>query len=173
MDCIICQSKIKESGIGSCRHHFCFSCLINWCENGGTSCPICKTFIYEIKRDLEFDILLNQIYKKDKETQDNFKSLINFLPTNTINIYFNKNEKAGITLENNFRSKNLLKRGPGVKIIKINSKDKCYTSGLRINDVIISLNNIPCIDHKQSIDIIDFCMTRGLPLSCIILRTNY
>ena len=43
MDCPICYKIIENSCIGSCVHHYCYSCLIKWCKFGGTTCPIFMT----------------------------------------------------------------------------------------------------------------------------------
>ena len=57
MDCPICYERINYSAIGTCTHHFCFTCLINWCKQGGELCPICNTRIETIRPDIEFDKL--------------------------------------------------------------------------------------------------------------------
>ena len=160
MDCSICYNIISNSCIGSCTHHFCLPCLIKWCEHSGTKCPICKTLIKEIRPDVEF----NRINYPESENicTDNFD--------HKIEVDFSNNERAGITLENNCSFGGFGKRGPGVMITKINHKDNCYKSGLRKDDVILFVNNVPCIDHKQTIEIIDSCVVTGIKLNCVLLK---
>lgn len=38
MECPICYDKIKNSAIGTCTHHFCLKCIIDWCKKGGEDC---------------------------------------------------------------------------------------------------------------------------------------
>ena len=88
-------------------------------------CPICKTNIREIRFDIEFDRLLNN---------------------NKITL--NRNEKVidsnnlKITLINNTK-------GPGVKIKNVNN------NLLKIGEIILFINGISIINHKQAIDIIN------------------
>jgi len=64
-------------------------------------------------------------------------------------------------------------RGPRVKISKINKKDKCYIIELRINDILSFINNVPCSDHKQTIDIINNCDKTGSSMLCILLKPQF
>lgn len=100
---------------------------VKWCEFGGTQCPTCKTLLTEIKYDREFDNLVSII---NQENTENYE----YLPS-----------KAGITIHNNYDWFD--KRGPGVVISKINDNYECYKGGLREKDIIIFINNIPCINH--------------------------
>jgi hypothetical protein len=136
MDCPICFDLIKDSCVGPCLHHFCYACLTKWISFGGYKCPKCKQFIYEIKFDREFDIINNP---------DNSSTVSEY--TKKINIDFNDSIHPGITISSS--------KGPGVKITKLNKNDKCYKSGLRVNDVIIFLNNVPCNNHSDTILVID------------------
>jgi len=87
MECPICFNIIKNSAIGSCTHHFCLECLLRWCEVGDTKCPVCKTSICAIKRDIEFDKLnassiksVSQFREKpDYDTAKEFIAKGNFL----------------------------------------------------------------------------------------------
>jgi len=174
MECPICYIIITNSCIGSCTHHFCKLCLINWCKYGGTKCPICKTFISEIKDDIEFDTInsinnlnLNNIIDNSNLDNSNLDNSNTINPINKkIIVEFKENDKAGVTLKNNY-IKNI--RAPGVRISKIDEKKKCYKNGLRKNDKILTINNIPCINHKQSVDIINFCMLSGKQILCTLL----
>lgn len=158
MECPICFNVIQYSSIGSCTHHFCTSCLIEWCIHGGTSCPKCKTFISEIKPDPEFDSI---------NTSKNSNEIINYNKlTKEIIVNFKQTDIAGITLKNNYKNNCKI---PGVKVYKINKKNKCYETGLQLNDIIIYINKIPCINHKQAIDIINYCELSSKQMTCILL----
>ena len=153
MDCPICFELIQNSCVGSCMHHFCYTCLIKWISFGGCICPKCKNFIYEIKFDKEFDSINN-----------NIETPIVTEYTKKINIYFEDSVKPGITIGSN--------SGPGVKILKLNKGDKCYDSGLQINDIILFLNNVPCNTHVDAVLIIkdSYERKRELCFELLILK---
>ena len=139
MECPICFEIIQNSCVGSCMHHYCYNCLIKWMNRGGTKCPICKKIIYEIKLDKEFDIINN------KENNNNNNILIREYTKKNI-IKFDDSLPPGITITSN--------KGIGVRICKLNLKDKFYKEGFRVNDILLFLNNIPCLEHSESIKII-------------------
>ena len=132
MDCPICHDNIKNATICSCVHHFCYDCITSWCKLKNT-CPVCNECIFELRRDPEFDKLNNN----EDNTPTNLNELVIEMPSGT---------KPGVSLKNN---------SPGVKIIKLNKKDQFYIHAVPLNSIILFINNIPCINHKQSIDIID------------------
>ena len=72
-----------------------------------------------------------------------------------------KFSKVGITLQNN--------RGPGVKISKLDSDGQAIKAGLMKNQIILFLNNVPCVNHKQAIDIIDYYKNSKQTIVCKIL----
>ena len=151
MECPICFNTIIKSYSTDCMHHFCQLCLVKWCKNK-TTCPKCRSFIFFIKSDPEFDNINN-------------KNILNFSPEltlsqifstdssfNNISLYyidFNSkvNKKIGITLINN--------NGLGVKIYKLNNNGLAYNAGLRYNQIILFINDIPCFNHKQAIGLIE------------------
>lgn len=132
MDCPICHDTIKNATICSCVHHFCYDCITSWCKLKNT-CPVCNECIFELRRDPEFDKLNNN----EDNTTTNLNELVIEMPDGT---------KPGVSLKNN---------SPGVKIIRLNKKDQFYKYGVPLNSIVLFINNIPCINHKQSIDIID------------------
>ena len=158
MSCPICLDKINCSVIGSCTHHFCIKCLIDWCVKGGEHCPICKTRIETIRRDIEFDHLngINEIELEKLVT--------------IIKINFPKDSEAGITLENNYSLYNMGKRLPGVKITRINKNKQCFKSGLRYGDILLFINNVPCVNHEQVINIINNAIKSNLHINIILDR---
>ena len=159
MECPICYNIIINSAIGSCTHHFCKACLIRWCEFGGTKCPTCNALITHIRVDPEFDQINGTTHMNSNYTDQN-KVVVNF----------EKDDHAGITLENNYSYMGLGERGPGVIISKINEKYKCYKNGLRKGDIVLSINNIPCVNHYQSVDIINNCVMNSTKMTCSMLK---
>lgn len=158
MECPICYEKIKFSAIATCTHHFCLNCLIDWCNKGGEYCPICKTRIETIRRDLEFDKLNGSL---DIEL-DNVVSILK--------INFLKDSEAGITLENNYSLINLGNRLPGVRVCKIDKTKQCYKDGLRHGDIILFINKIPCVNHRQVISIFNNAIICNLTVNLILER---
>ena len=167
MDCPICFNVIKNSAMGSCTHHFCLPCLLKWCEFGGTKCPKCKVLLSEIKIDREFDNIISLVENTEGGHIPNYKPL-----KSDIIVSFPKDNLAGITLENNYSWLGLGTRGPGVVISKINDKYKCYKDGLRQKDIIIFINNIPCIHHEQTIKIIDHIVQNNGTMTCTLLKVS-
>lgn len=157
MICGICLEIIDKSVIGNCNHHFCYECLINWLKTKN-KCPKCNNILYEMNFDKEFDDIIKD-YKKIKG--ENSQSKINILRIKDNNyiesiiekkilIDFNKykNEEIGITITNNTN-------GPGIKIKNVLQNKIAHKHNLKKGDVILFINNIPCINHKQSIEIIE------------------
>lgn len=134
MDCPICYETIRCATICSCVHHFCYDCITSWCKLKNT-CPICNECIFELRRDPEFDKLNND-----------YEHNIEITNLNELDVPMPNGTKPGVRLRNNF---------PGVKIIKLNKNDQFYKYGVPLNSIILFINNIPCVNHKQSIDIID------------------
>lgn len=141
MECPICLDKINNSAIGGCTHHFCINCIIEYCKRGNEKCPLCKTQITSIKRDFEFDKLIGN-------NNIELEKIIRLVKVN----FYNETSTAGITLANNY---NLGKRLPGIKITNLKLNGTCYQSGLKIGDIILFINKIPCVNHNQCIKIID------------------
>lgn len=139
MDCPICHEVIKNATICSCVHHFCYNCITSWCKLKNT-CPVCNECIFELRRDHEFD-KLNNNEDKLNNNEDNTPTNLNELI-----VEMRDGTKPGVSLKNN---------SPGVKIIRLSKKDQFYKYGVPLNSIILFINNIPCINHKQSIDIID------------------
>lgn len=162
MECPICYNIIKQSAIGTCTHHFCFTCLIKWCEYGGVKCPTCKVPITQIRFDQEFDNI-NNINNIENSSRVNN-------PCPEIIVTFERNSQAGITLENNYDMMGFGHRGPGVRVSKINESHQCYKNGLRKKDIILFINNVPCSDHKQAIDIINQCALSTSSMKCSLLK---
>lgn len=161
MDCPICYTTIKNSAIGSCTHHFCLDCLLKWCENDGITCPTCNVPIRSIKRDIEFDKL---------NGCDSFE-LDTIVPM--IKISFDKDAIAGITLANNHTYMGMGDRAPGVVVSKLNDCNQCYKGGLRKKDIILFINKIPCMDHKQVINIINTAVAENSTISCTLLGPQH
>ena len=147
MDCSICLEKIKNGCKSSCSHYFCFPCLLNWFLYGGKNCPLCKTFIHEIKLDsvIKYPIVPNQI---------------NTTSCKHIIIDFPK-KSFSLSLENHL--------GYGIKVKSLKRSSQGFLSGLRKNDLILFINNIPCVDKYQSGWIIKKCTENGTPLDFLIL----
>lgn len=61
-------------------------------------------------------------------------------------------------------------KGPGVIIINIVKNNIAYYSGLKINDVILYINNIECTNHKHCIDILDNYKLSCKAVSCILMN---
>ncbi len=157
MECPICFNLIANSCLGSCSHHFCYECLMSWYKNGGKHCPVCKEYIYQIRLDKEFDIINNPTNTKTINDEIYFKN---------VQIKYCINKKLGITLKNN--------NGPGVIVEKVVKNMACYSVGISKYDIIFSINNIPCIDHKNAIEVLEknYSINRNINLKIFKIIKN-
>ncbi len=158
MDCPICFKNIENSVVTNCIHHYCKECINEWCKKKN-NCPICRSFIYFIKNDKEFDSINEKITKyhnnKDDDSFFEYNPILieSKSPTDNIKFYnlpISKLpfHKIGLALSgNSFNS---------VKVVKVDSKAMASFVGIKKGDIIISINNIPAISHEQSIKIIEF-----------------
>jgi hypothetical protein len=185
MECAICFNIIRKSAVGLCNHHFCFQCLVRWCHFSNV-CPKCKARITEIKFDPEYDILVKELSKlnvdienignekvtNEKVTNENnsFREVIKNQSINTnvmgggnikeLVISFN-NKEIGITIHNN-------NDGPGVKITNIDVGGRGQICGLKKGDILLFINNVPCINHIQSIRIFKESMRSNKDAICMV-----
>ena len=142
MECPICFEVIINSCYANCEHQFCYKCINKWCLRGKRECPICRTKMFQLILNKEFDMKNNP----------NNKTLIEKPLTKKINVKFNDNLTPGIVLtERGIHNSSSYNYGVLVSKLEINKKLKQY---LKIGDVILYLNNIPCINPTQSIEII-------------------
>lgn len=151
MDCPICFNLIENSCIGSCSHHFCYKCLIKWISKGGKTCPLCKIRINNIQLDKEFDSINNPTQK-----------LIEIDCVKKILIDFSNKLAPGIRLKNS--------KGPGVIVVSTRKDQAFYKANILPNSCILSLNGVPCLNHKDSIFIIETTYINGGTLIIEILE---
>ena len=142
MECPICLELISNSCYASCSHRFCYKCLKKWCNKGGIECPLCKHRIFQIILDKEFDLKNNPTNMERLEKEY----------TKTIYVNFNDNKLPGITLTNiSPTTSNLFPYGVIVSNLEKNKKMSEY---LKLNDIILYLNGVPCIRSNDTIAII-------------------
>jgi hypothetical protein len=151
MDCPICFNLIENSCIGSCTHHFCYKCLIKWIKKGGKNCPLCKIRINNIQLDKEFDSINNPTQKLIKI--DCIKKIL---------IDFSNKLAPGITLKNS--------KGLGVIVVSTKKDQSFYKANILPNSCILSLNGVPCLNHKDSIFIVETTYINGGTLIIEILE---
>jgi hypothetical protein len=150
-ECPICLDNIKYASIGSCTHHFCYFCLFKHCKNSN-ECPMCKTKIFEIKIDREFDMLINN------------DSLPNIVHRNVIIINPDLNvSDPGLTITNNLK-------GPGVVITQLKTSGYFKHFNFKINDIILFINEVPCISHILVMEQIMNLYSCGKEIKCILLK---
>ena len=152
MECAICIQPIYKSCIGSCTHHYCYSCMIKWCKHND-KCPKCRTPIREIHYDQEFDLINGALNTELTHMPNDIKEIYLKLPENKL---------AGITLKNN-------NKGPGVIIKKLDKNGQAKKCNFKVGDIILFMNGCPCLNHKQSIEIINQATLSTKNVICILL----
>ena len=171
MECPICYKIMDKSCIGSgCTHHFCYTCIKKWKDIGKNTCPICKSSLNQIFFDKEFDNLQLEIdlLKKNQSVLTNKKNEKNEKFT-IIEIKIFKNDKIPFRLIVN-RSNFFGYIYPGLKVQNINTKSLVFENGLKNGNIIISVNNELCVNPKETIDYINECKNKELPIELKILR---
>ena len=140
-ECSICLDNIKFPTVGSCMHHFCYFCLHKYCRMSNNreiypKCPLCNEPINELKLDREFDKLLTGDNLPTFETHNKILNPLDHIDTL---------DNPGLTIKNN-------KIGPGVVIIKLKENGLFNKYNFTIGDIILFINDIPCINHKIVIE---------------------
>ena len=157
MECPICFNIIINSMVTNCTHHYCNNCILKWCYYGKNICPVCKTGIYELKYDKEFDSLNKELCLHKNIDLENIEKQIPLstqtnLSTKKIYInfsfYLNQKIRPGITISTN-------DNGPGVKVIRVTKKDIMNLHNIKSGDIILFINKVPCTNHNSVIDIIE------------------
>ena len=177
-ECSICFRTITNSCIGSCNHHFCYNCLLKWItikqmkNNVIASCPKCRTMINEIRLDPEFDsiisvfnnnlltidkteyeddIFYNEQYIINKANDSGSESDNSNIDDNIEKIlYINfkiESDYFGIVLQNN-------NKGPGVIISNVKCNSIGEKHGLKKNDILLFVNNMPCFTSDYTSDLL-------------------
>ena len=149
-ECSICLDSIKYASVGSCMHHYCYYCLYKWCTKSN-KCPICKELILEIKIDREFDRLINGYTLPVIK----FPNLIILSPIIGI-------KDPGLKIKNN--------NGPGVIILNIKSNGLFNYYGIKKKEIILFINEIPCMNHKFVMEKIMILHNSNKNINCIFLK---
>ena len=152
MDCAICLNKIDQSAIGSCAHHYCYHCLCRWCEFA-SECPKCREPISTIRRDAEFDSLCGISPEVPRKTRGE--------PPLSFTITFPLSTAAGVTLTN---------ETPGVRVKSTRENGRAYAAGIRRNDILLSLNGIPCSTHERCAEVMNRLSAAGHSIKCAVIR---
>jgi hypothetical protein len=120
---------------------------------------MCKTEILEIKLDREFDTLING------------DTLPTFVYPNEVlikNYYYNEIEHKeniddpGLVIKNNLK-------GPGVIITQIKSSGLFIKYNFKKDDIILFINEVPCVNHIKVMNQIMNLFQSGKPMKIIKL----
>ena len=157
MECVICLKLINNSYSLPCLHHFCKNCILQWCHKKDT-CPKCRKFIFFLKPDPEFQELNFKFSFSSNSTLQNLPIQSSITDTNNFHpqtikirsIDFSKStiDKIGLTLTTDHKN--------NVIVTQVDQKGLAALSGIKKKSILISINDIPCISHHQTIKIIDF-----------------
>lgn len=126
-ECPICYNPIMQSAIfRPCVHTFCYACTQRALQRR-MQCPLCR----QIPTALE------------ESTEDDAGEKKNIV---TVNCKIRPQEHVGITLAN---------ASTGVKVLHLKTQDAAFRAGIRRNDVILSMNKLPCHSHKEAVQILN------------------
>lgn len=139
-----------EEGIGHplhpCGHGVCTRCITRWMDHGGDNCPLCRRFILGIAEAPEAPET-----SETPETPEKLDAerIVEF-PTGT---------HAGVTLANSRK---------GVRILRVDARDRVAKSGLKRGVVVTHINSIPIHSHERAIRFFNMAAEENEPLFCRI-----
>ena len=174
-ECLICLEQMTQTAVGSCAHHFCVGeaclrskrhacccaslddsdlpriaaagCLLECCRLT-PRCPRCQIPITAVHLDTEFDQLLKLARAGDPTTSSSHDDKPNLPNRHVVRLRLPKGARAGITLKT-------CRWRFGVAVSAASEEKMAFRCGLRVGDVIVSMNGVPCRTHQQSIEIIN------------------
>ena len=180
-ECAVCMEPMDRTAIGSCNHHFCVPCLLEICRLT-PRCPRCQTTITAVWLDREFDALLRLARANEPPAsvaeepsastraaqdaaQDTAKEARDArLAEYVVRLRLPRGARAGITL------RTCIGR-PGVVVADLVVADSAYKCGLRVGDVLVNMNGVPCRSHRQCVALIDKLSKRNGSdeIACLII----
>ena len=196
LECAICLGDIRQSATGSCSHHFCYECLLEWCKANQT-CPKCRHHVREIRLDPEFDLLLTSSSNAPSSSSDKPEQPTPKKQQPSFRLRLSPDHRAGITLTNP-------QSGPGVLVAYLKptgataasnerglhplsdtphppiapqslwicsclATGRAYECGLRVADVILSINGLPAVSHEAAIAQIEDATASSRDIVCTLL----
>jgi len=128
--CTLCSQPCTRPAVGSCYHEFCHGCLLDACATGLVECPTCHCPINAI-RPLAV-----------ASAEPRFTRMLEMPP----------GCHAGVTLQRR-------NQGPGDTISELHQQDQASKCGLRLGDVLLSINGEAVGDPEDGTRMIDALTT--------------
>lgn len=166
--CGICSLPIIRAAIGSCPHKFCAACLLERCRLT-PCCPRCLTKTESVWLDEEFDAAVSvaraSVSSGSKRVREGerMRTLAHYCKR----LRVVKGRSFGIT--------GTMTGTLGCVISGLTEKGMAYECGLRVSDVLVSINNIPCRSHTQIIRLLDTLQSNAsrdvvdLEVECLVI----
>ena len=132
-----------------CQHQICTKCAVR-CIASCKSCPFCRQLPYAL---VDADV---RLYTAEALSA-------------VLSVPFFPGAKPGVTVA---------KRGALVVVVRLDKRDALHRAGVRVDDELVRVNNIPCTDPRVVVDLLDRVAreaeTRGEPVPCEIgvVRTH-
>jgi hypothetical protein len=160
-NCAICMFTISNPTVGGgCAHHFCFECYDEWARQK-MSCPTCRAPIWNLKLDVEFaelcgaeitPTLPTSVKPAEEEPADPDMPIAPQAHggRRTVHVAW----PAGLTLANHMS----YERPNGstvVKVIKVMHGNGGHNAGIRVGDIIYTVNGAEVRDHATAVNFIE------------------
>jgi len=147
MDCTICSMPIVDPAIGGgCCHHFCLECYEEWSGRKAT-CPTCRAPVWNIKVDLEYASLCGaHVTPKAMARVDEAQTTS--LAVAGLRVTVQIAWPAGLTLTNS-------PKGDAVLVVRVVRGNGAYQSGIRVGDLILTVNGTAVREHSTAVDFIE------------------
>lgn len=148
-ECPVCFEPIATSAtFHPCLHKFCHACAQRSLRCR-IQCPLCRQTPFALETSAA----------DDDGSGKSLRCVVRVRPT----------EHVGITVaDSKF----------GVKVIRLQTQDAAFRAGIRRNDVILSMNKLPCRSHKETIQMWDAATSRAettgsdVQVTCTIERSK-
>lgn len=199
--CSICHDPIIRSGVTSCQHHFCYGCIRTWCcaqAEEQPRCPTCRSAIYDVQRDVEYDQLCAQLRLGSTEKvqskrssrspakprplatpidshQQTSSASVALVTSEDVSSRPERTQLLTITFTDTpHAGVTLVDRGgePGVKVAAVSRFDAFYAHGVRAGDVLLEVNGMPCVHHANVINAINYNTSKRKALQVLRLKVN-
>jgi len=143
-DCSICCSRMTDPAIGGgCAHHFCEDCLIQWIDQGKTSCPTCRAPVTTIIRDLEFASLTGCPTSPAANRKAPRNKAVAGTHTPETRQEVRVRPPCGLTLANS-------PYGTGVVVTKVTKGSGGARAHIRVGDIVSAINGTATSDHTAA-----------------------
>lgn len=125
IECVVCYDA-TACALGGCGHRMCSDCIEKWCARRAV-CPLCRQATYGPR-----------LATKSSSSENARLVALAFSSQG--------NRNVGVTLAGDADT--------GIRVTHLDRNDLLFHAGLRVGDRVLSINTVPCRDHRASVDLL-------------------